>query len=443
MIVKYFIAFLIGLISLHQTTLAQIPALDFEVVKMSQNNEPGLLLMGGIQGDEPGGFNATNIFLMHYKITQGNVWVVPVLNRHSMLLNHRGIYDDMNRKFAKLKESDPEFLLIQKIKSLITNPQIHAILHLHDGSGFYRPTYINKEMNPNRWGACCIIDQEYLEGSSFPNLGEITNKMIEYINTHLINPTHAYHKRDTQTSKGDIEMEKALTYFAIRHQKSAFANEASKSLSLELRVYYHLLALEGLLTQLGIKFERDFKLTPTRLYHLINDQTLKVTIADKITLPLYGLREELNYFPLPKDNIFDIKLDSPAYIIGLLPKNNQVYLKYGNKLMTRLKPQFMDFDENLDSVNIEVDGAKIKAKVGSIIDVKNSFKITELSHDYRVNVIGFVKPNDKSKEPNESEVNITLRSCIPNFSIDKKGKIYRAEFYKGKAFAGMILFRFR
>lgn len=439
---KYFFALLMGLLFLNQATSSEIPVLDFKLIQMGHPNETGLLLMGGIQGDEPGGFNATNVFLMHYKITRGNVWVVPVLNRHSMLFNHRGIYDDMNRKFAHLAKNDPEFSLIQRIKTLITDPQINAILHLHDGSGFYRPTYINSQMNPSRWGACCIIDQEYLQGSSFPNLGQITDKVIQHINAHLISPDHAYHKRDTQTSEGNIEMEKALTYFAIRNHKSAFANEASKNLNLQLRVYYHLLAIEGLLTQLGIQFKRDFDLTPNQIYRLINDPSLTVTIANKITLPLYGLRDELSYFPLPKGSVYDIDLKSQAYIVGLVPRNNQVYLKYGNKLMTRLKPQFVDFDNGLDSATIVIDGIKKKIKMGSIISVKRNFKITNLESPYRVNVIGFVKPNDRSKLPNESEIEITLRSCVPSFSIDKKGRIYRAEFYKGNIFAGMILLKF-
>ena len=418
-------------------------ALDFDVIKKEGKiSGPTLLLIGGIQGDEPGGFNATNIFLQHYQITKGNIWVVPVINKHSMLRNHRGIYGDMNRKFVKVKKTDPEYFIINRIKNLITNEQIDAILHLHDGSGFYRPTYINSNMNPNRWGACCIIDQELLQGSKFPNLGLITDRVISYINAHLIHPNHRYYKHNTQTAKGNVEMEKALTYFAVRNHKSAFANEASKSLSLELRVYYHLLAIEGFLHELGIEYKRDFNLTPKRLYYLINDQNLWVKINHNIILPLYGLRDELKFFPLPKEEISKIPLDSPAYIVGLLERDHQVLLKYGNKLMTRLNVDPMDLDNGLEKVTFIVDGEKKQISVGSILEVKENVSVIDLPAGYRVNVIGFVKPNDFSSEPNESDVKITLKECISKFSIDKKGKIYRAEFYRGKKFAGMVLIKF-
>ncbi|PAF43815.1 M99 family carboxypeptidase catalytic domain-containing protein [Helicobacter sp. 11S03491-1] len=417
--------------------------IDFDVIKLQNNpNDPTLLLMGGIQGDEPGGFNATNIFLMHYKILDGNVWVVPVLNKHSMLLNHRGIYDDMNRKFAALSPKDPEYNIIKHIKSLILNPEVNAIFHLHDGSGFYRPTYESPLLNPNRWGNSSIIDQENLKDVPYGNLKEILTHITDQINKKLLKPIHKYYIRDTHTARGDKEMEKALTFFAIRHNKPAFANEASKKLSLEQRVYYHLLAIEGMLDELGIRYEKDFNLTPNTLYHLINDKSLDVVIDENILLPLYGLRPTINYFPLPKDiQITQIPLTSKAYILGLLPKNNQVWLKYGNKLMSRINPEYMEFDHSLKEITMIVDGKEQNVRVPSIIEVKENFEIPPIN-GYRVNVIGYVIPNDTSAKPNETGILISQKDCIPKFSIDKAGKIFRIEIYKGDAFSGMILMKF-
>ncbi|PAF50653.1 purine-nucleoside phosphorylase [Helicobacter sp. 13S00477-4] len=405
-------------------------------------DSPTLLLMGGIQGDEPGGFNATNIFLMHYKILSGNVWVVPVLNKHSMLLNHRGLYDDMNRKFAAISPKDPEYKLIERIKKLIISKEISAILHLHDGSGFYRPSYENTLMSPNRWGNCSIIDQKNLEGIKYGNLEEILTNTTGYINQNLIKPLHKYYIRNTHTAKGDKEMEKALTFFAIKNNKPAFANEASKSLPLEQRVYYHLLAIEGILKELGIVYERDFSLNPNAIYRLINDKTLRVKIDEKILLPLYGLRPILNYFPLPKDiKIIDIPLDSKAHILGLLPKDNQVWLKYGNKLMTKMNPDYLNFDDSLKQITIKIDGEEKNIPIPSIIEVKENFEILPIE-GYRVNIIGYVIPNDKSLKPNETGIVIHHKDCISKFSIDKAGKIFRAEIYKGDDFSGMVLIKF-
>ena len=58
--------------------------------------------------------------------------------------------------------------------------------------------------------------------------------------------------------------------------------------------------------------------------------------------------------------------------------------------------------------------------------------------NYRVNVIGYKSKNSK----NESGIKIKKYQIAKRFSIDKKGQIYRIEFYKNDKFAGMILVKF-
>ncbi|BDR27446.1 M99 family carboxypeptidase catalytic domain-containing protein [Helicobacter suis] len=422
--------------------VASLKAASIHVFKkQGDNSAPTLLLMGGIQGDEPGGFNTTNIFLMHYKILSGNVWVVPVLNRYSMLRNHRGVYGDLNRKFAYISRHDPEYALIQSIKAAIMNSEVNVILHLHDGSGFYRPSYQSLLLNPKRWGNSFIIDQEELPHVKFGHLGRISRNTTHHINQFLLKSLHRHYIRNTHTARGDKEMEKALTYFAIRHKKPAFAHEASKELPLNERVYYHLLAIEGLMQQLGITYTKDFTLKPADLYRLINDKTLTLTLNQNILLPLYGLRPRLKFFPFPKHVAIDKNsLDSQSYILGLLPHKNKIWLKYGNKLMTRLTPLYLNFDHSLRNIQIEVDGQIKTATPASILEVKEAFKVLP-KEGYRVNVIGF-SLNDGKKLPNEVGVSIAYKDLEKKFSIDRQGKIYRIEIYKNNAFSGMVLVRF-
>ena len=112
--------------------------MDFSVHKLG-SDLPGntLLVIGGIQGDEPGGFNAAALLTTHYKIKKGSVWVVPNLNFISIIKRSRGVHGDLNRKFAKLGRSDPEFDTISKLKRIILDDQVDLVLNLHDGSGFY------------------------------------------------------------------------------------------------------------------------------------------------------------------------------------------------------------------------------------------------------------------------------------------------------------------
>ena len=64
--------------------------------------KPGktIMLIGGIQGDEPGGYLTADLYAaVHLK--KGNLIVVPRANFYSILLNQRqGLTGDMNRKFA-------------------------------------------------------------------------------------------------------------------------------------------------------------------------------------------------------------------------------------------------------------------------------------------------------------------------------------------------------
>ncbi len=405
-----------------------------------RDKAPHLLLLAGIQGDEPGGFNAANLFLMHYSVLKGLVEVVPVLNKPSMLRNHRGLYGDMNRKFAALDKNDPEYPTIQEIKSLIAKPNIDAVLHLHDGGGYYRPVYVDATLNPKRWGNCFIIDQDEVKGAKFPNLLAFANNTIESINAHLLHPIEEYHLKNTRTAQGDTEMQKALTFYAINQKKSAFANEASKELPLASRVFYHLQAIEGLLNQLNIPFKRDFELNPNSVHALINDKNLWAKISSLPKMPLFNLRPKLNHFPLPHNTkIPQIPIESNAYIVGLVKNKQEVFLKYGNKLMTRLSPFYIEFDPSLEEVKMQIDNKDQMVKIGSVVEVKESFYIHAMDN-IRANVIGFSVSNEN--KPNEAGYMIKFKDFQKRFSLDKQERIYRIEFYKNNAFSGMILVKF-
>ena len=415
-----FIAFL-GIISANLGNL-DAKTIDFNLYKMEANpfaNEPVLLIMSGIQGDEPGAFNATSILIKHYKITRGSLWVVPNLNQHSILKNNRGIYGDMNRKFAYLSPSDPEYAIIQRIKALILDSRVEKILHLHDGSGFYRETYINAMLNQNRWGNCSIIDQDTL--FEYGDLNHNITKMIDYINENLLDEIHRYRIRNTHTAQGDDEQIKSLTYFATLNKKMAFASEASKSLPLKKRVYYHLLAIEGMLQNSGIEFERDFELNIDEIDALINDKSANLVIEERVEIPLHNIKQQLNFFPLPKGEV-EFKSNTP---IVWLFKDGAIYrIKNGNRPLTALKPFYIDFDKSLESVNLVIDGVEVEAKIGSVVKVKNSFSVKNLP--YRVNVIGF------SGRGSEVDIEIKRRDLMGKFAIDKRNTKFRIEFYKSE-----------
>ena len=427
---------LIFVFLLIQNLNASIQSFDFDFIKKGQQNDNTLLLVGGIQGDEPGAFMAASLITTHYNITKGSVWVIPNLNFYSIIKRSRGPYGDMNRKFAALSPKDPDYDAIQRIKSYIKRDEVKLILNLHDGSGFYRKKHIDNLYSPRRWGQSSIIDQTTLPIEKYGNLFEISSKICAGINKHLIRDRDIYDVKNTHTRMGDKEMEKTLTYFAINSGKAAFGNETSKQLPLHERVYYHLRAIEEYMKIMGIEFERTFELTPNLVYNVIENDIYISFYDEKIKLPLSKIRNILKYFPINKDGSIEFTPSNPLMTVV---KNGKEYIiHYGNRRLAKLRPDYTNIsDENRD-VKITVDGKDKIVNFGDIVYANKNFNIEKID-DLRVNIIGYVN----KKQRNESGLTISKREVSKRFSIDKNGDVFRVEFYKDKMFAGMILLSFK
>jgi len=410
---------------------------DFSVHKMGNNKGNTILIIGGIQGDEPGGFTAASLIVTNYKIKNGNVWVVPNLAFESIIKRSRGIYGDLNRKFADIKKDDPDYDTVERIKKLITNEEVDLIVNLHDGSGFYRKTYESKMKNQNRWGQCSIIDQESLDGVKFGNLKEISMSVVNEINKYSIDKEYNYLVNNTKTAEGNKEMAKTLTWYAIKNSKPAFGNEASKSFLTHTRAFYHLLAVEGFMKYMGIEFERNFELSPRNVKLAINND-IRVTMNEKISLSdIVGARSWINYLPLQKGT--KLKASSSNPLAAVVSDGKRYRIHYGNRRMSYISPQYFDYDNSIANFDFMIDGKNKTVDFGTNIEVRNEF-VVKPKDGYRVNVIGFSKRNVE----NESGLVVNKKDFIKRFSVDKKGSVYRVEIYneKDNKFAGMVLVKF-
>ncbi len=450
---RYIISlFFMGLLCMATTAQAKspyqrtAPTLDFTLHKLGPDSPnaaeagPTLLIVGGIQGDEPGGFNAAALVASHYTVTKGSVWVVPDLNLPSIIRRSRGIHGDMNRKFAALSNQDPEFHTIRRIKSIIIDPRVDVVLNLHDGSGFYRPTWEDRERNPNRWGQSVIIDQAAMDADRFGTLEDLGTTAVVDTNGKLLAESHKYYLKNTHTHLCDKEMEKTLTYFAIRHGKPAFGIEASKQFSTPLRAYYHLQVLESFMHQMGISFTRHFPLTREGVEGAI-DQEVAICLHDgRITLPLDNVRRNLKYVPMPKG--VPVVYSPLRPLVTLTPDKGRYIVHYGNRRMTTIHPQYFDFDDTLRSIRLDVDGMPRTVRPGDVVAVKDSFRVLPIA-GYRVNVIGVTRPGMHS----EAGLTIYQQEFRPGFSLDTNNTLYRVEIYRQRpstsdAFAGMLVIDF-
>ncbi|WP_236846988.1 M99 family carboxypeptidase catalytic domain-containing protein [Campylobacter devanensis] len=409
---------------------------EFSLIKLGIDNNNTVLVTGGIQGDEPGGFMSANLLARGYEITSGSLYVVPNLNMPSIIKKSRGINGDMNRKFDILSDKDPEKDIVEQIKSLVLQPNITMLINLHDGSGFYRPKYINKMMNPNRWGNIAIIDQATLPNAIYGDLEATANKVVKELNKHLLDPKHTYHLRNTHTAKGDKEMLKSLSYFAIKNGKAAYANEASKTLPVHERVYYHLIAVEEYLKLAGIEFKRKFELTPQGVKKAL-DEDLSVLVCGKFMF--YSPKSRLGYIPLSNDG--ELEFDCDNALVALTKNKDEYNIHYGNKIVTRFTPQFFEYSNLINEIEIRIDEGEPKFVIlGQKISAKNSFEIIKRD-GVRTNIIGYgTTPVD------ESGIKISKDMIKSRFSMDKDESIYRVEFYEETdskdKFIGMILVEF-
>jgi len=401
----------------------------YEMEGKEQGNK--LLVIGGIHGDEPGGYFAPALVVQHYTIKKGSLLVVPNLNFDSIVHNRRGIYGDMNRKFDHVGQTDPDYELVTHIKSLITDPSVDFIINLHDGRGFYRTTWESAIFNPRAWGQAYIIDQKTIDDAKFGNLDEITALMANKLNqSELAENHHQFDVKNTYTKDKDEQMRMSLTYFAITHLKPALAIETSKNITeLDTKVLYQLLSMEALLNHMGIEFERNFELTRETVNHLLA-QYGTLAINNKFELSLNDLRPALHFVPMRKTgNVFEF-----SHPLGTtIDRGSYHQIMIGNIPVARLYPQHFSLTCKATAATIERDGNQERVSFGQTVRVNKTFKVLA-DKDFRVNLIGFVTKERDSQDG----ITVQKSDFISRFSTDQSETSFRAEFYDNGDFCGTI-----
>jgi len=226
--------------------------------------EPGktLLILGGIQGNEPGGFLSADLYA-DMGLSKGNLIVVPRANFYSILLNRRQINEDMNRKFAESSRMNYEAKIVAILKELIS--QSDCLLNLHEGSGFFSERWESNTRNPKRYGQSIIADCATYTN---PKTGETLNlegmaqQVVNQVNRHIKKPDYWFRFNNHRTRDADSlhpEQRKSATYYALYQCGiPAFGIEASKSLPMEMKVRHHNLAINAFMDLLSITPETPF-----------------------------------------------------------------------------------------------------------------------------------------------------------------------------------------
>lgn len=224
--------------------------------------KPGktIMVIGGIQGDEPGGYLTADLYA-DITLKQGNLIVVPRANFYSILLNQRnGLTGDMNRKFGD-KDKDHKNLeqeIVSILKGLIV--EADCLLNLHEGSGWYHPEWQNEMENPERFGQSVIFDANTYHtnsGEKTINLEELASRVIDRVNPQIDNPRYHFkaNNHNTVSDKSiHLEQRNSASYYALTQANiPAFGIETSKSIrSNSEKVNLQKLVVNSFMTEFGI-----------------------------------------------------------------------------------------------------------------------------------------------------------------------------------------------
>jgi hypothetical protein len=229
---------------------------ELRVYRMRGAEEgPALLVLGGIHGNEPGGYLGADLLLERVALYRGSLILVPRVNLASVLRGRRGVTGDMNRMFGPGDAPDP---VIDRIEQLME--EADALLNLHDGWGFYRETWEDDSHNPKRFGQSIVTDGEAFttpDGRTIELLA-MAERVIEEANRYIPEEEYRFHALNTRTLDEDSpfpELRTSATYHALLHHGiPAFGVETSKNLpSDQMRMRHQFLILRAFLRELGLE----------------------------------------------------------------------------------------------------------------------------------------------------------------------------------------------
>jgi hypothetical protein len=437
-----------------------------------KNPGPTLMLIGGIQGNEPGGFLSADLYA-DMSLEKGNLIVVPRANFYSIITNQRGPNGDMNRKFSHEKnEYSMEDRIVTILKKLIAGSDY--LLNLHDGSGYYYPTYAGKWRNPDRFGQSIIGDYEeyHVPGENkVIKLGEMAWKICAQVNREIKNDLYKFHFNNTRTDEPDSRHREQLgsaTYYALtRHHIPAFGVETSKFLpSVDLKVEYHNLVINAFMKIFGIIPESPgLNLDPPSLKYLVvsingqrpvvlePNQILELRPGDSINVMHIEANYErgLNLDILGYGGINDYRKnfaifgDTSIIVRKDHEKFAEVWIKVSEKTgQERLKEAI---PQKIDYFIIEAKGHRLLVANGETLslvrgDVLKILDVLPRPSDasaVKVNFKGFVRDPSSNTGEDRGYVINTEKDLIERFSLDRKGSSYEILASRGEHVIGRMV----
>jgi hypothetical protein len=425
-------------------------------------SKPGktLLIIGGIQGDEPGGFLAAD-FYADFSLEKGNLIVVPRANFPSILKKERQINQDMNRKFMDDTTLNYEAKVVDVLKKLICESD--CFLNLHEGSGFYSPTWITVDRNPKKYGQSVIADDAILypgENLASVDLKAMAQQVIDKINEKIEDEVFHFHFNNHRTNHLDTshkEQRRSATYYAMDVCKiPAFGIESAKVLPLEQKVRQHIYAINGFMEMLdilpqtpGIDLQK-----PQMTYMIISINDAIPVVVGKMHRLKINRGDTIQVHDIVANYERGLSVD----VLGVGNDFNDMKKKLVINEPTRIEAKkdfyacgsvFLDFDDTIDKGSKllagaanEADTIRYKLKVNGRTLIAENYSHVNIQlgdkliiediltgdidpSEYVVNFKGFVGNSSVNTGEDRGYVIDTGAGVLmPRYSLGKKGRHY-------------------
>lgn len=202
-------------------------------IKTGDEKGPVIAVIGGVHGDEKAGYLAARE-LKKWKIERGTLVLVPDAHIEAIRRNVRAYPRNMNALFPGKKDGDAMEQLAFQIWDLLKTNKPDLLLTLHESRGFYAD-------DPKRYGQTFTFD--------FPELRAHFAGVAAHLNEQITTPKHRFLIK--------VEAFKTCpTYCAFKYLGvPATSIETARTLPLEVRLKYQILALRAFFDDAGLGYQ--------------------------------------------------------------------------------------------------------------------------------------------------------------------------------------------
>jgi len=407
-----------------------------------------MLIVGGIQGDEPGGFLSADLY-SDLKLEKGNLIVIPRANFKSIILYDRGPDGDMNRRFLDEPEKTDMDKVVSILKKLMSESDV--FLNLHDGWGYHTPTYVDKWRNPKRFGQSIITDADVFTCADGTELDLRTDavEVLNETNKKIGDEQYFMHYFNTKTEDSGTkfaEMRKTATYYALRsYCLPAYGIESSKNLpTTEMKVLHHNYAVNEFMRLYDIIPEAPtiFLRKPKMEYVVVNVNDEPKIVENGSSILVHegdvcevthvesnydrGISSDVLGYGDLNDYRKKIEIKSDTVIVVRKDNKKMGFINLRTKKNNGNGHYFVFIIKHNGKKKLVLSGDTYNVKIGDTIELVSGFSDASCGNEYPINLKGYVPPKVTSNSGDDRGFVIPFKpsSFMSKYSVNGDKRTY-------------------